>query len=109
VRIEVKEEPASEKNLEAEALTATSRRRWRSYPTGKMIPPDLAMVLESLTDAGRFADLVAANVGLSVKDAQSLLETVNPVDRLRRLNEWFRRNSRSSRCRPGSRTRPRRR
>jgi len=54
---------------------------------GKVISPDLAMVLETLSDPGRFADLIAANIGIQVKDAQGLLEMVAPQDRLRRLNE----------------------
>ena len=54
---------------------------------GKMIAPDLLMVLDSLSEPGRFCDLVAANIGLNVEDAQKLLEILEPRERLKKLNE----------------------
>jgi hypothetical protein len=48
--------------------------------TGKMISPDLLMVLESIQDPGRFSDLVAANIGLQVDDAQKLLEILDSIE-----------------------------
>ena len=88
VGIEVLEEKAAPPSLELEALMRNIRESLEKIiQFGKTIPPDLVMVLESLTDAGRFADLVAANMGLGVKDAEALLEMVGPMDRLRRVNE----------------------
>ncbi len=88
VQVEVQEEGPTEATLEVEALMRNIRESLdKIIQFGKMIPPDLVMVLESLTDPGRFADLVAANMGLGVKDAESLLEMIDPVSRLRRVNE----------------------
>jgi ATP-dependent Lon protease len=88
VKAKVLEEPATEPALEMEALMRNIREKLEKViQLGKMIPPDLVMVLESLTDPGRFADLVAANIGLDVADAQPLLEMVNPLERLHRVNE----------------------
>jgi ATP-dependent Lon protease len=45
------------------------------------------MVLEDITDPGRLADLVASNLNLHVSEAQSVLETNDPVERLAKINE----------------------
>ncbi len=92
VRIDIQEEKAeTETTLETEALMRTIRESLdKIIKMGKMIPPDLVMVLESLTDPGRFADLVAANMGLGVADGQELLDTGDPAARLRRVNELVR-------------------
>lgn len=88
VKLEVLEEPPTESGLELEALVRNIKEGLEKLTQlGKVISPDLAMVLETLSDPGRFADLIAANIGLQVKDAQGLLEMVAPQDRLRRLNE----------------------
>jgi ATP-dependent Lon protease len=42
-------------------------------------------VLEGVTDAGRFADLVAGYLDISSKDRQGLLETLGVEERLRRV------------------------
>jgi len=90
-RIEVLPEPASkEMTVEIEALMRTVKENLeKMMQMGRMISPDLFMVLESLQDPGRFADLVAANIGLPVEDAQKLLELIDPIERLRKLNEFL--------------------
>lgn len=46
------------------------------------ISPDILMVLEDIEDPGRLADLIASNINLKVSEAQSVLELINPIDRL---------------------------
>jgi ATP-dependent Lon protease len=88
VKIDLIEEPQAEINLEIEALMRNVREGLEKIiQMGKMIPEDLIRVLETITDPGRFADLVAANLGLNVAEAQELLEYINPPDRLRKVNE----------------------
>ncbi|HVJ65509.1 MAG TPA: endopeptidase La [Bdellovibrionota bacterium] len=53
---------------------------------GKMLSPDIMMVVEELADPGRLADLVASNLGLRVVEAQKILETVNPLERLKTVS-----------------------
>ena len=48
---------------------------------------DIMSVLNSVEDPGRLADLIAANLRLKVSDAQSILECVDPIDRLRLVND----------------------
>jgi ATP-dependent Lon protease len=44
-------------------------------------------VLESVDDPGRLADLVASNLDLSVEKAQEILEILDPIERLKMLND----------------------
>ena len=44
----------------------------------------LHQILDSVTDPGRFADLVAGYVELPVAEKQALLETLGVEERLRR-------------------------
>jgi len=54
---------------------------------GKSIQPELSMVVQSVDDPGRMADLVASNLTLKVSEAQELLELDEPVMRLQRVNQ----------------------
>ena len=54
---------------------------------GKVLSPDILMVLDDIQDPGRLADLVASNLGLKVSDAQGILETHDPVARLKKIHE----------------------
>ncbi len=53
---------------------------------GKVLSPDILMVLEDIQDPGRLADLVASNLNLKVADAQSVLECLEPHARLVKIN-----------------------
>lgn len=75
---------------ESEALMRTTREHLeRIIALGKTLAPDILMVLEDITDPGRLADLVASNLGLKVSDAQSVLETFDTFDRLKKVNEFL--------------------
>ncbi len=54
---------------------------------GKILLPDVMVVIENVEDPGRLSDMVISNLGLKVEVAQAVLEIVNPVDRLKRVNE----------------------
>ncbi len=54
---------------------------------GKVLSPDIMMVLDDITDPGRLADLVASNLGLKVSDAQGILETFDSVERLKKIHD----------------------
>jgi len=53
---------------------------------GKMITPDLLMILDDIEDPGRCADLIAANLNLHMKEGQTLLECLDPITRLEQLS-----------------------
>jgi ATP-dependent Lon protease len=56
---------------------------------GKVLSPDILMILEDVSDPSRLADLVASNLGLKVTDAQKILSVQNPLDRLRRVHQYL--------------------
>lgn len=58
---------------------------------GKVLSPDILMVLEDIQDPGRLADLVASNLNLKVEEAQSILETLSAVDKLNKINDILQR------------------
>lgn len=55
--------------------------------TGKVLTQDILMILEDTKDPGRLADLIAANLNLKVNEAQMILETMNPAEKLHQINE----------------------
>ena len=51
---------------------------------------DVSVILHSIDNPVRLADLVASNLRLKTKDAQALLEINDPVQKLHRVNEMLR-------------------
>jgi ATP-dependent Lon protease len=89
VKVEnIKDPFLTEITLETEALMRNVREqleRITSY--GKMLSPDLMFILEGVDDPGRLADLVASNLDLTVEKAQEVLELLDPIQRLKAINE----------------------
>lgn len=84
----VSEPLAPENSLEVEALVRNVRGSMeRAASLGKNISPEVLAIIANLDDAGRLADLSASNLDLKVEDAQSVLDIVDPVSRLRRVND----------------------
>lgn len=80
-------EPDAEE-LELEALIRNVRASLeRAITLGKNISSEVMAIVANLEDSGRLADVAASNLELKVVDAQSVLEKLNPADRLRRVNE----------------------
>ncbi|HYP26640.1 MAG TPA: endopeptidase La [Blastocatellia bacterium] len=80
-------EPDAEE-LELEALIRNVRSSLeRAITLGKNISSEVMAIVANLEDPGRLADVAASNLELKVADAQSVLEKLNPADRLRRVNE----------------------
>lgn len=55
-------------------------------PFGRSISPDLLMLIEDVSDVGRLANLVASNLGLKIVEAQKVLATSDPFERLRKIH-----------------------
>lgn len=89
VRVETIQEPEHvEKTLELEALMRTIKQGLnQAMNMGKVLAPDIMVVLDTIEHPGRFADLVASNIGLSVQNAQEVLSIIDPGMRLRKVNE----------------------
>ena len=89
VQIEILEDPpVPEISLEVEALMRNVRENsekilaLRGELTGDVVP-----ILESIEDPGKLADLVASNLRLKIDESQNLLEIIDPVERLKKVND----------------------
>ncbi len=89
VKVNVIEEPViTEITLEIEALMRYVKEEMeRVVSMGRMVPPDILIVLDTIDEPGRLADIAAANLGLNVEKAQEILEIIDPIERLRKLSE----------------------
>ncbi len=89
VTIEKLPEPkVGETNLELEALMRNVKEQLEKIVAfGRLLLPDLTVVIENLDDPGRLADMIASNLGLKVEQAQEVLEIVDPSARLMKVSE----------------------
>ncbi|HZF08659.1 MAG TPA: endopeptidase La [Thermoanaerobaculia bacterium] len=84
----IEEPPVGERSLEIEALIRSVKESLdRAVTLGKGISPEVMVIAANLEDAGRLADLAASNLDLKIDEAQGVLETIHPVDRLRKVSE----------------------
>ena len=84
----IKDPFITEITLETEALMRNIKEQLeRIVSYGKILPPDMMFILETVDDPGRLADLVASNLDLTVEKAQEILEILDPIERLKALNE----------------------
>jgi len=75
-------------SLEGEALMRTVKEQLeRLVSLGKILMPDVMVVIENLQDPGRLADMTVSNLGLKVDATQEVLEIEDPIVRLRRASE----------------------
>src|SRR4051812_30410052 len=90
VRVERLDEvaPAKPAGVAGEALLRAVRSSVDKLSSlGKSMQPELSMMVQSVEEPGRMADLIASNLTLKVPEAQALLEAEPASERLRRVNE----------------------
>lgn len=86
--IKVEDVKLEENNVAANALMRNIREQLEKVINmGKVLSPDILMILEDIKDPGRLADLVASNLNLHVAEAQTILEILDPMERLHRIND----------------------
>ncbi|MNJ91103.1 Lon protease [compost metagenome] len=84
----IEELPHQKTVIETEAMIRTAKEHIeRIIALGRPLSPDILLVLDDVTDPGRIADLIASNLGIKVDDAQKVLETHDPAERLTLVNE----------------------
>ncbi|MBN2199024.1 MAG: endopeptidase La [Candidatus Aminicenantes bacterium] len=82
------EAESQEKSVENEALVRNVRSSLeKAASLGKNLPPEVLIIAANIEEPGRLADLVAANLELKVAEAQTLLEVVDPLQRLKSVYE----------------------
>ncbi|MGV3710292.1 MAG: endopeptidase La [Gemmatimonas sp.] len=78
--------PLNLKDPAFEALHKETRERAAELGEKRGLPEEVVhQVLDSVDDAGKFSDLVAGYIELSVSEKQGLLETLSVEERLRRV------------------------
>ncbi len=88
-KIERIEEPRpAAPSLEIEALVRSVKESMdRAVTLGKGISAEVMVIAANLEDPGRLADLAASNLELKLAEAQSVLETIDPIERLRKVSD----------------------
>jgi ATP-dependent Lon protease len=88
-RIEIlPEKPAPELGPEDEALIRNAKEQSeRILALRGVASPEILSVLSGVSEPGRLADLIASNLRMKVADAQTILETEDPIARLRLIND----------------------
>ena len=75
-------------SLETEAVLRTAKETLeRLTSLGKVLMPDVMVVIENLDEPGRLADIIISNLGLKVEVIQEILETADPVARLKQVTD----------------------
>jgi ATP-dependent Lon protease len=93
LRVEVSRlEEAVEASPEIEALMRGVVDLFDRYvELDKKVPPEVNLTVRGVEDAARIADIVAANLGISVTDKQDVLETFQMNARLEKLSSILQR------------------
>ncbi|MDT7041824.1 endopeptidase La [Candidatus Nitronereus thalassa] len=79
---------AAPPSLEIEAVIRTAKETLeRMTSLGKVLMPDVMVVIENLDDPGRLADIIISNLGLKVEATQEILETEDPIVRLKQVTD----------------------
>ncbi len=79
-------EGSYETSLELEALMRNIVGLFRKLvDLAPYLPEEVEAVVINIEDPSKLADFIASNINLEVSDKQELLETLNPVERLRQL------------------------
>lgn len=89
VRIDsITEAGPDELNMEAVALMRTVRENSEKVMTLRgEFTGEIATILESIDDPGKLADLVASNLKLKLAESQDLLQTFEPLARLKKISD----------------------
>ena len=85
--VEVDEiEEVCDRLTEVEALTRSVSSTFENYVRlNKKIPPEMIMSAAAIDDPARLADTIIAHLGIKLEDKQTLLETVDPAERLEKV------------------------
>lgn len=87
-RIEVLKEPRLTIDAKIEAMMRLAKDQCEKVLNMRgLASPDLLSILQSIDEPGRLADLIASTMHIKPDDAQAILETDNPVERLQKVTE----------------------
>jgi len=77
-----------EHDIELDALLRSVKQTLeKAVALGKNLPQEVLVIATNLDSPGRLADLAASNLDLKPPQMQEVLEIINPILRLKRVNE----------------------
>ncbi len=76
-----------EVSIEIEALMRNVKEKIEQILNLKSLPPEITMVTDNVSDPGVLADLVASNLRLKIEESQGILQILEPIERLKKVNE----------------------
>ena len=81
-------EPQADKaSLPQQAMMRSVKKSLESASDmGRSISSEVMVIANNLEDPGRLADLAASNLDLEVKDAQDILQILDPLERLKKVH-----------------------
>jgi len=84
------EKDLNEHTLEVEALMRNVKAQLeKSVTLGKALLPDVVIIAMNIDDPGKLADLIVSNLSLKIEESQTVLQTINPVIRLKLVNDFL--------------------
>ena len=84
-------EETSQRQAEIDALVKSVNTAFENYVRlNKKIPPEMIMSVSALDDPSRLADTIIAHLGIKLEDKQTLLETIDPAERLEKVLSFTR-------------------
>lgn len=84
----IEDTPVTTAATEVEALIRNAKSQIEKIiALGRPLSPDILLVLDDVNDPGRIADLIASNLGIKVQEAQKVLESTSPVERLKLVTD----------------------
>jgi len=87
---QITEPDMSEHTLEVEALMRNVKGQLeKSVNLGKALLPDVVIIAMNIEDPGKLADLIVSNLVLKIDESQKVLQTFDPVNRLKLVNEYL--------------------
>ncbi|MGA1795056.1 MAG: endopeptidase La [bacterium] len=87
---QINEPDMSEHTLEVEALMRNVKAQLeKSVNLGKALLPDVVVIAMNIEDPGKLADLIVSNLVLKIDESQKVLQTFDPVSRLKLVNEYL--------------------
>ena len=90
-----------ERTVLSEALVQSIGTLFRiSLSMGKSLPEEILKTLDKIDHPGRLADLIAITLHLGLKEQQEIFETIDPLERLKKVFHHFNREIQSSPTRP---------
>lgn len=90
VRVEVLEEPKlTDIPLEVEALMRNVKEKIEKIIQLRDMPLEIMAVVNNIAEPGVLADLVASNLRLKIEEWQAVLELVDPIQRLGKVDGYL--------------------